>query len=103
MKFVEDPEAARARAEVLIEKAVAIDPDNSDALRYLASIHADRGETGRTIGLLEKALALDPNHADSMASLAFNLSVAGRAGEGLVLVQRAMRVSPYYPRCPVST
>ena len=91
-RLVELPSHANVeRARVLLEKALAIDPDYPDALVQLGIVHWElmratahvgdvetaRRHEQRSEELFERALALDPDHAGVNAALGFRMMFLG--------------------------
>ncbi len=97
--WVPDPPAGFAKALGMVEKAVALDETQPQALWALARL-VSRGQMfdgARAIAALERATELDPNYADAHGLLANVMNISGRAEEGLASIEQAMRLNPRYP------
>jgi TolB-like protein/class 3 adenylate cyclase len=88
-----------AKARDFFERALALDPDNVDALVNIATLDAHRtinlaGDRAELLASAEtalaKALALAPNHALAHASMALVLSFSNRAAQALSEAERAL-------------
>ncbi len=79
------------------EAALALEPDNSDALALLAFCFYSRGDLENAQEMAEKAATLAPNHAYIIAISAAVLRQTGRYQEAISRIEKAMRLSPYYP------
>ena len=78
------------------QRALAIDPDNVEALSCLA--HAlrwqERHEEARRAA--EQALARDPRHAPAWFNLGAALQAEGRVGEGIDAYRKALALAPEF-------
>ena len=92
------PEKDLQRAEELVNKAKALDPNNGDAQNLLGFIYVNRGQYERAIEEGQRAADLAPNNSDAYALLSLSLLFTGRSHEAIVAMQKAMRVAPFYPR-----
>ena len=86
------------RAEELVYKAKALDPNNGDAQNLLGFIYVVRGQYERAIEEGQRAAELAPNNSDAFALLSLSLLFTGRSHEAIVAMQKAMRLAPFYPR-----
>jgi TolB-like protein len=97
-QWVEDTDAAWARATEAAHKAVTIDNFNPYALSALANIEESRGDPAKAVALVEKAAAFAPSDANINASLGERLIlVAAKPKEGLDFITKAMRLNRSYP------
>jgi tetratricopeptide (TPR) repeat protein len=83
-------DTTQARRE--FEKALALDPTNSDALLNLASAEAAEGRTGRAEQLVKEALAVNPNSIAALAQLAELERDQGRLDEAIRLFEEALAI-----------
>jgi TolB-like protein len=77
--------------------AIALDPQNGDALAQLGYALAFTPHLQDAEAAFARALEINPNHADAMVLNAELLVIEGRPSEGAVLVQAATRLNPYPP------
>jgi adenylate cyclase len=92
-----DRQATIARAEAHIEKALSIDPENSDAYRSLSGVLLLKSRFDEAVEAARKAVKLGPNLPDVLIFASYVLTCAGHPDEGIVLSERAMTLSPTYP------
>ncbi len=83
-----------ASAEILVLKALSMEPRNATAHYCLGFILLSSGRAEQAIAELEQALALDPNLAFAHAQIGFAEAALGRAEETEGHVLEAMRLSP---------
>jgi adenylate cyclase len=81
----------------MVQKALSLDPDESEAHRILGSIHWTRRQFEKADFHMTRALELNPNDAHILVKAAEYLCYAGRPKEGLGLVHKAMRLNPHHP------
>ena len=86
-----------AKATENLNKAFALDKDNSDAYLVLGILYLVKGQHDKAIAAEEKAIALNPNGADAYCQLAFILLMSGQFENALVYVNKAMRLNPNPP------
>lgn len=79
-----------AEAASCYERALALDPENFDALQFLGVVRFRGGDPQAGITLLERALALHPNHASSLNNLGNALRAVGRMAEAVAAYRRAV-------------
>ncbi len=92
------PKKDLQRAEELVYKAKALDPNNGDAQNLLGFIYVVGGQYERAIEAGQRAAELAPNKSDAYALLSQSLLFTGRSHEAIVAMQKAMRLAPFYPR-----
>jgi DNA-binding SARP family transcriptional activator len=93
-----DPAQAMARAELLAEKAIILDPGDARALTLAGHVRAflhRRVEEG--IALHEQALSLNPNLALAWIFSSLAYTYAGRPREALESARKAKRLAPLDP------
>ena len=88
------PSKARQRAERSIERALKLDPSNSEALRTRAGIQSFDGNHEQAIATARRALSSASNDASTHRILARILTDAGRVREGLREIETALRLDP---------
>jgi tetratricopeptide (TPR) repeat protein len=90
-------DTARRRGELLVEKALAIDPEHGEA--YLQRAHLEAYENLASAERdFRRGLELSPNSAEGHAGLAEVLYASlPRRGEALELLERARKLDPLEP------
>ncbi len=86
-----------ARAEETIDRALTLQPDNSEAHLAKSWVYQATHEWGPAIAEAEKAIADDRNNADAHATAGFYKMFLGRAEDGFAGVETALRLSPRDP------
>ena len=100
MYWSEDRAGDIARAEATIDRALALEPDNSSAhVRKATSSRAKR-QWAQAIAEAETAIADDSNNADAYASAGDVKIFLGRSEDGFAGVETALRLSPRDPSIP---
>jgi adenylate cyclase len=89
-----DPEADLGRADDLIMRAIAAEPDNGLAHSFKASILLARGRLGEAIAECEGALALDPTLAQAYGIMAEAYRFQGQFEKSLEFIDKAILISP---------
>ena len=91
-----DPRAAAIfdRAEHLMAKAEALDPDGMSVLWIKGFMLRTERRNAEAVVVLQRALALYPNEAQIESQLAESLNQLGRPAEALPHIERAMRLNP---------
>ncbi len=87
------PEADTAAREA-VERALALDDEDSRVLGYSGCALADLGDVDRGTELLERALARDPSNAQAHVALGASLAMGGRWDKGILAMRHGMRISP---------
>jgi Tfp pilus assembly protein PilF len=86
-----------AKATENLNKAFAIDKNNSDAYLVLGYLYLLKGQHEKAIAAEEKAVALNPNGADAYCQLAFILLMSDKPKEAIGFFKKAMRLNPNPP------
>jgi TolB-like protein/DNA-binding winged helix-turn-helix (wHTH) protein/cytochrome c-type biogenesis protein CcmH/NrfG len=81
-------------ADVSIQRAIALDPGNSESLRLAAFSAAQFGRPKEAIALARRAVDLDPLNADSWASLGEMELFMGQLDEAAADTKKALALSP---------
>jgi tetratricopeptide (TPR) repeat protein len=84
--------------DALARRAVALDPGNSEALSFLASIMYRRGDFDGALAEAKTALAISPNLAQAHGVFDAILVFSGRPKEGLAALERYNKLDPRGPR-----
>ncbi|HEY3760453.1 MAG TPA: tetratricopeptide repeat protein [Verrucomicrobiae bacterium] len=79
-------------AIVQFQKALAINPNNSQARYNLGAALAQKGQLDGAIIQLNAALAIDPDDADTHNNLGFILAQKGQTDEAIIQFQRALAI-----------
>lgn len=77
-----------AKAEGLLEKAVADNPQSADAWNYLGYVSRKLGKLREAEGFYDKALALDAEHVGALEYLGILYVKTGRVDEARKLLAR---------------
>jgi adenylate cyclase len=88
----EDP---LTRVMELAQKAINLDPSDSNAYGLLGAAHRMKMQHDKAIAECERAVTLDPNSADAHVWLGTMYSFADRAEEAIVLLEKAIRLNPF--------
>jgi adenylate cyclase len=93
-----DREADRARALVVSQRAIELDPDDPFALAVAGHILSFMGGSSEeALELFDRALALNQNSAFAWGLSALTLAYLGRADEALERLQNVWRLNPFDP------
>jgi non-specific serine/threonine protein kinase len=83
------------KAEAYAKKALALDPDCSQAHAVLGKIYLDlRGNQQEAVRQLKKALSVNPNEQSALNSLASLYVLVGKPSAALPLLERSKQVDP---------
>lgn len=93
----EDPAAAVARADALTQRALRLDPEESETHRIIARIRMLQRAAGDGIAHAQRALVLNPNCERIAAAMGEVLLYAGRHDEAEIWLRRSMRLNPFHP------
>jgi adenylate cyclase len=92
-----DPGADIARADQLINAALAVQPDNSSAHDTKGWLFFAKRQFGPATAEAETAIAEDRNNADAYAAASFFKMFLGHSEDGFAGVETALRLSPRDP------
>jgi adenylate cyclase len=96
--WAEDVAALRARQEVAIRRAVALDPEDGLALEELGATLARRGDLDGARDAFGRAAQAGANHADTLALLGkYMVEVLGQPGAAERMTARAFDLNPAAP------
>ncbi len=84
-------------AQVAAERALSLDPTESETHRILAQVFMLRNDIPLALHHQEQALSLNPNDDRIVCAQGEILVCAGRHREALTWIQRAMRLNPFHP------
>jgi adenylate cyclase len=101
MTWSEDRAGDIARAEAAIDRALALEPDNSSAHEEKGHVLQTTRQWAQAVAEEETAIADDSNNAAAHASAGFFDVFLGRSEDGLAGVATALRLSPRDPLVPV--
>jgi adenylate cyclase len=76
------------------EKALSLQPRNSEVLGYAGCALADLGDPARAEPLLERAVEENPDNPQAWAALGACRLMLGRVDSGIDCLRRGLRVSP---------
>jgi len=86
-----------ARASELVDKALALNEEDSDAHLVLSYLCLMKKQYEEAIAAAERAVALNPNGADAYAQLAYSLNASGKSTEAIEFCNKAIRLNPMPP------
>jgi adenylate cyclase len=89
-----DPRADLKDASELVQKALALDDSNVDALALLCEVDWNYLRYDQSVADAERAVAINPNFADGYITLADTLLIYGKPEEAIPAAQKAMRLDP---------
>ena len=92
-----DPQADIRRADELVTRALAIDPNYYFAHFAKAYVLMAQGRTQEAVVEGERSLALNPSFIDAYVALCFANNFLGRPDRALELADKAIRLSPRDP------
>jgi tetratricopeptide (TPR) repeat protein len=87
-------EGRLAEARQYFERVLAEDPEDREALRYLALILKQQGESGRALELQDRALALDPEDRELVFDRGVTLLEVGRNAEARAAFEKVLAEDP---------
>jgi len=93
----ESPLDSLARASELVDKALALNKEDSDAHIVLSYLCLMKRQYEEAIAAAERAVALNPNGADAYAQLANSLDASDKSTEAIGLYNKAIRLNPMPP------
>jgi protein O-GlcNAc transferase len=82
----------RHRAVKLLEKAVALRPDNAALQLHLGRLRGDFGDQETALRHFAKAIQLDPNFAEAYGALAWNFFALRRFRDAEAVARRALAI-----------
>jgi tetratricopeptide (TPR) repeat protein len=92
-----DPKGDLQRADELVSKARALDPDWSVAHEVKGNILRFQARFQEAVAEHERALALDPSNVYAALNLGWDHEFFGHFDQGLEYFDKAIRASPYDP------
>jgi predicted O-linked N-acetylglucosamine transferase (SPINDLY family) len=84
-------------AEPFYRQALALEPEQSDALHLLGVVLSQKGNQGEAEALVRRALGVQPHHTAYHNSLGRILLLQGRMEEGIAALEEALRLAPQNP------
>lgn len=81
-----------------VERALAIDPQDGDALHFRAQLARDASGMIAALPWLQQALKSSPDDMDLLGEYAATLGEAGRHADMLKVVRRMVEIDPRHPR-----
>jgi adenylate cyclase len=94
IRWSKDISSDIARAEKLIDDALALQRDDSETHRVKGMVLAAKRQWGSAIAEAELAIALDHNNAKAHADASFWRMYVGRSEDGFEGIETAFRLSP---------
>lgn len=100
-RFAFDPDlmsdASLPQALACAEKAVALDPQSSNAQRALATALFHKGDLAAYRDAAKRSIQLNPNHSDVVMDAAVCYAALGEAGRAWELYEKAIDMCPFPP------
>jgi adenylate cyclase len=93
----DDRETALAKARSYVDRALELDPENSDANSISSMASLLQRRFGEAVVQARRAVQLAPGSADAATFACFVLAFAGYPEEAVAEGERAMTLSPNYP------
>ena len=93
--LVKSGQAVKAKAA--FERALAMQPDLSEASNDLGTLLAREGDVAAAIARFRAALDATPDYPDALNNLGYALLQTGREGEARALYEKALRLQPDLP------
>jgi len=92
------PEADLLQAERLVQRALAIDPCEAQALDVLGALRRAVGKPREALAAYQAALAANPSDANACAQIVRVKLDLGEAEDAVPLIERALALSPVDPQ-----
>jgi Flp pilus assembly protein TadD len=81
-------------AESLYRKALAVDPENFDALHMLGVVNLQAGQAAGAVALIEQAISVAPGNAIAYSNLGLAQQSMGRLEDAVASLRTAVRLQP---------
>ena len=78
-------------------KALSLNPENLNALGYLAVNYTESDNTEKAFEILKKMLEINPNHARARFSLGYLYRYIGMLKESVIEIEKAIKLDPNNP------
>jgi adenylate cyclase len=85
------------RADGLVERAIALAPDNAQAYQYKALLRRAQRRSEEAIAAAERAVSLNRNLASAYTEIGWNLALLGQPERTEDYVRQGIRLSPRDP------
>ncbi len=95
--WCKDIQATENAIESELEKALALDENDSDVQRVLAALHVLRNNHDKAVFHQNRALQLNPNDDLIVVQQGEVLTWIGQPEEGVPWIQKAMKLNPFHP------
>ncbi len=86
-----------AKAKAAFERALALQPDLSEASNDLGALLAQDGDVPAAIERFRAALATTPDYPDALNNLGYALLLTGRPDQARPLYEKALQLQPDFP------
>lgn len=80
------------KAEEYVRKALEMEPNNSDIIIKLGTIHAMRGQFNEALAIFNDGLAKDPNNSGLLKNLGITYHNMGQPEKGQALIEQAAQI-----------
>jgi TolB-like protein/class 3 adenylate cyclase len=94
-QWANGPNDTLSFAETLVNKAIALDPSDSESHRIASYVYQSQGRSEQAIASAEKAASLSPSNPDPLIQLAYLQAFAGRGDEAVGYAEKALRLNPH--------
>jgi len=84
------------RASALYREALALRPDDADALHFLGVLRHQQGSSLEAVELVTKAVAIKPNYPAAHSNLGVALTALGRLDEAIDALRHAIALTPAF-------
>jgi adenylate cyclase len=95
--FWDDRETALRKGGAYVDKALSLDPENSDAHMTSSLLLLIQRRFDEAVFAARKAIEYGPGSADNAVFASFVFDNAGLVQEAVVQIERAMKLSPIFP------
>ena len=95
--WCQDLQQTEKTIESELEKALALDENDSDVQRVLAALHVLRNNHDKAVFHQNRALKLNPNDDLIVVQQGEVLTWIGQPEEGVPWIQKAMKLNPFHP------
>ena len=86
-----------AQAEPVFREILQAEPNDAEALSFLAAACLGQGKTGEAVALYQRLLSLAPASAEAYCNLGVAYAMQGLNDEAAANYRRALQLKPDYP------
>jgi len=92
----DDPSGSLDQAEVLLKRALALDPSDPDALSMMGVVLLDKLRHDEALEYMNRAVKLYPNGAETNFLQGMALTYLGKPAQAITAIEKSMRLSPVH-------